>query len=382
MVLKIAIVTPFLGSFGGSHVHALSLTKNLSSFAYAEAFFLTGQKKPKFPFSEENIRFCYINPVLFRLSGIFCLSRRLDFFWKLVGEKVHWNFSSFFSRIVFEKKIDFLLDKFDAVVFLGYYLGPAVGFLSIRKKHKAKLVWVPLLHFDFWGYERLQNIFGQFDSLLAMTNFEKNVLVGLGVDKKKIVCTGDIADEINGEAKSAGFSLPIGKRVLFVGRKFKSKGIIELLESSRVVWQKYPKTFFLLAGPDGDADFSSFKDERVFDVGFVSEAEKRFLFESCDLLCVPSVSESFGLVYLEAWKYAKPVIAADIPTSREILGENRERGLLVEQNPKAISDAIIYLLDNPQIARRMGAAGKKYFEENFSPKLVAKKAFDAINSLF
>ena len=52
----------------------------------------------------------------------------------------------------------------------------------------------------------------------------------------------------------------------------------------------------------------------------VSEDEKQDALSACDVLCVPSEGESFGMVYFEAWAYEKPVVALDLPALRDSLG--------------------------------------------------------------
>jgi len=73
---------------------------------------------------------------------------------------------------------------------------------------------------------------------------------------------------------------------------------------------------------------------------------------------MPSKHETFGLGYLEAWLHGKPVIGCDIPPLREIIGQG-EAGLLVPQRPADLASAVIKLLDEPDLAARMGQVGRE-----------------------
>ena len=57
----------------------------------------------------------------------------------------------------------------------------------------------------------------------------------------------------------------------------------------------------------------------VLELGFLSEDEKHDALAACDVFCVPSIGESFGLVYMEAGRYRKPIVCRPIPVLEELL---------------------------------------------------------------
>lgn len=84
-----------------------------------------------------------------------------------------------------------------------------------------------------------------------------------------------------------------------------------------------------------------------------------------DLFVLPSLHEGFGLVLLEAMMAEKPVVASNVGGIPEVVVEG-ETGLLVPpQDSKALFEAIVYLKDHPEEARRMGEKGRKRAEEAF-----------------
>ncbi len=90
------------------------------------------------------------------------------------------------------------------------------------------------------------------------------------------------------------------------------------------------------------------------------------LMSACDIFVLPAPAEPFGLVLLEAMAMGKPVIAANAGGPCEIVVHG-QTGLLFEPgNPQSLAAAIADLLNNPEKARAMGAAGRQRFEEHFT----------------
>ncbi|MFC2146857.1 glycosyltransferase family 4 protein, partial [Acidobacteriota bacterium] len=163
--------------------------------------------------------------------------------------------------------------------------------------------------------------------------------------------------------------------VLFLGQHYPYKGYKELLEAAKIVWEKIPDTHFVFIGPavgQSEASFNEIDDQRVHRLGTVSLQEKTDALAACSLLCVPSTQESFGGVYAEAWYFKKPVIGCKIPAVSEVITDELD-GYLVEQEPKAIAERIISLLENEAAALRMGAAGKKKVEEKYTWQRIAER---------
>lgn len=202
------------------------------------------------------------------------------------------------------------------------------------------------------------------DALITMTEYEKAFFKKEGLKEEKIfpVGVGPIVS-YKGDGKSfrQKYRLDNKKMVLFLGRKHESKGIVHVLESAHLVWQKYPEVYFFFIGPlEGRSKniFERFRDRRIVEIGFVDDQEKASALDACDIFCVPSIEESLGGVYLEAWMYEKPIIAADIPPLRE-LTSNGKGGFLVYPRPEAVAEKIIFLLDKEDLRITMGKWGKE-----------------------
>jgi len=172
-------------------------------------------------------------------------------------------------------------------------------------------------------------------------------------------------------------------KVLYVGRLEKRKGILDLFRAIPVVLQAIPEVQFIIAGQDNSThdgflrrtgmDYPTYfahrygsYASRVEFKGMVSDEALQSLYQSCDLFVAPSLYESFGLIYLEAMNYAKPVIGCHAGGIPEVV-EHGVTGLLVDPGaPKALAEAILTLLRAPARLREMGLAGRQRLLEKFT----------------
>jgi glycosyltransferase involved in cell wall biosynthesis len=117
-------------------------------------------------------------------------------------------------------------------------------------------------------------------------------------------------------------------------------------------------------GPERPAIEAAIKrqglQDRVRLEGWVDDVAA--FYRSIDVLCVPSRSESFGLILLEAWAYGVPVIATRTSGPSEILTHGHD-GLLCDISVEALASAIRVMLDNSTQASSMAAHGQKTLEK-------------------
>ncbi len=113
--------------------------------------------------------------------------------------------------------------------------------------------------------------------------------------------------------------------------------------------------------------------DRVTFTGFLSEATLAELYRRCAGFVMTSRGEGFGLVYLEAMRAGKPVIAARGSAAEEIVVDQRT-GLLVDPDDReALRDALARLIDHPGEAKRMGEAGHERWRRDFGVERFAER---------
>lgn len=239
-------------------------------------------------------------------------------------------------------------------------------------------VFTPIHHPRWvgWRYRAYIQLYRMADAVIALTHTEKRVLVELGVREERISVTG-IGPILTPHADPVAFrnyhkiEEPM---ILFLGQHYQYKGYRQVLKAAPLVWKKVPEAHFVFVGPpvrQSEQDFSDITDQRIHRLGKVSLQEKTNALAACTLLCVPSVQESFGGVYTEAWSFGKPVIGCNIPAVSEVITDEVD-GYLVKQDPEQIAERICHLLLHPDKLQAMGAAGKQKVESKFTWQRLAE----------
>ncbi|MFO1109723.1 MAG: glycosyltransferase [Bradyrhizobium sp.] len=101
--------------------------------------------------------------------------------------------------------------------------------------------------------------------------------------------------------------------------------------------------------------------DRVTFAGYLSRAEQRQAFGAADLFVLPSVNEAeaFGIVQLEAMCSGIPIVNTSLPTGVPWVARDGQEGLTVApRDEAALAAAMTRLLDDRDLAKRLGAAGK------------------------
>jgi glycosyltransferase involved in cell wall biosynthesis len=135
-----------------------------------------------------------------------------------------------------------------------------------------------------------------------------------------------------------------------------------------------PSARFVFAGEGPERDVLEAKtralgiSERVAFLGARSDIPA--LLASCDVCVLPSLYEGLPLAALEAMASRKPVVATRIGGTDEAVVDG-ENGLLVPaRDPSALAAALNALLEDPERARNMGAAGRERVARLFSTERI------------
>jgi glycosyltransferase involved in cell wall biosynthesis len=99
--------------------------------------------------------------------------------------------------------------------------------------------------------------------------------------------------------------------------------------------------------------------ERCRWLGFISDEDKRDLLAAGQVFCMPSRTDSFGIVYLEAWLNGAPVIGARAGGVPEVISDGVDGYLVEFGDVTALANMIQFLLQRTDIAREMAKAGRR-----------------------
>ncbi len=184
------------------------------------------------------------------------------------------------------------------------------------------------------------------------------------VDKFTVIPTGiDITPykKANGEEIRAGWNWGDDKVIISAGRLAEEKNWETLLEAFAIAQKAQPDIRLVLLGdgPQADALRSLAGEldvaERVTFVGKVAFDKVPSYLNAADLFAFASVTETQGLVTLEAMAAGLPVVAVDADGTRDILAQGKQ-GLLTQNDANDLANGIIKAVDDPALLSKFKSA--------------------------
>jgi glycosyltransferase involved in cell wall biosynthesis/2-polyprenyl-3-methyl-5-hydroxy-6-metoxy-1,4-benzoquinol methylase len=162
------------------------------------------------------------------------------------------------------------------------------------------------------------------------------------------------------------------RKIGMIARLAPQKGHTVLLDALPAVVARVPNVCLELVGHEHLLSVDALRayagqrgvGKHVSFTGFRDDVPE--LLAGWELLVLPSLWEGFGLVLLEAMAASRPVVASAVGPVSEVVVHG-ETGLLVEPgNPEALAEALVQVLENPELAARLGEAGRRRVAEHFS----------------
>jgi len=261
--------------------------------------------------------------------------------------------------------------NYDLIYVISFPYDHVYPAIFTAKKWNIPIIITPLIHQEFpelflTGLKL--SILNEANSITVSTRSEKKLLEKNGIDKEKIFLIPPASEyfEIDQSEFRSKHNIPSNTKViLFVGMKSKDKGIITLINSMIKLWSENNDCVLVVIGQDTN-EYDQFIKKlpnkfknKIIDLNFVDEETKNQAFHSCDIFALPSKTESFGISYLEAWNFGKPVIGCNIISTRELISD-RSEGLLVPfGDVEKLTNSILILLKNSNERTRLGNNGKK-----------------------
>ncbi len=191
---------------------------------------------------------------------------------------------------------------------------------------------------------------------------------------------------------------------LFVGRMTRQKGLRYFLKAVEHI---DPACQIVLCAGESDTaelqaemeamvrDLAARREGLVWLPGMQARADTIALYAHASVFCCPSIYEPFGIINLEAMACATPVVGSRVGGIAEVVVDG-ETGFLVDaglsdQPPfdpvdgdafaGRLAEAINRLIADPDLARRMGAAGRQRVEQVYSWRSIAQATVDLYGRL-
>jgi glycosyltransferase involved in cell wall biosynthesis len=302
-----------------------------------------------------------------------------------VWKAIQRSFSILYTMFVFRPDMVY----FNLSLY-GFALYRDVVYAMLLKMFNSKLIY----------HLRTQGVKKQ----IIKSNFKKNIFKFI-FKKTNIICLSeylcaDVADVYvpkpivvnNGiedvsnrfYKKNSREGAPV--TILFLSNFARTKGVLEFIESLKILKSKNIKFNALIVGNPLDLS-SDYLQEMVNGYGLSGEVkvsgskhgdDKYNIFNNADIFVLPTYFEAFPGSILEAMQFGLPVVSTFEGAIPEIV-ENGVTGLLVEkQNVKELSEKIEQLIRNPDLRLSMGNKGREKFLRSYTLTIFERK----MNSVF
>ena len=242
---------------------------------------------------------------------------------------------------------------------------------------------------DTWGFDRkiIYRLINEADAYIANTTYERDFLMGKGIDGKKIHVVGVGTDpekfeQTNGSELRRRYKLGNYPVITFVGQQGGHKGIDTLLKAMPLVWRQAPDTRVIIAGSRTNysavldriiAGFLPGQRERVIAIQDFREEEKAQIIAAGDIFVSPSGFESFGITYLEAWAAGRPVIGCRSGAVPSVVRDG-VNGILVDyKDYRELAGAILELIFDMDLRHKLAENGRSLVLRNYTWEIVSRK---------
>ena len=234
-------------------------------------------------------------------------------------------------------------------------------------------IWYPLSFYHRWALRMAKKV-------VTISRFSYKKLTDVqGVKSGQISILSPAIDKnfVEAASKCTETRSPIleRRRILTVSRLSTSdgyKGIDVVIRSLPQVLGSIPDVEYVIVG-DGDdrvrleriADEVGVKNRVLFE-GKVDDSELHNYYRNCDVFVMPSLNEGFGIVFLEAMAFKKPVVGGNHGGTPDVIIP-WETGCLVEYGDvKGLTNCLIQLLQNEELRKKLGEAGCLAVKTQFS----------------
>lgn len=279
--------------------------------------------------------------------------------------------------------------------------GPMAAAHAYARQTRTPLVITPFAHLGAGDNDRVARnstmdhqitMMRDAAAVMALTEIEREGLAAYGVPRDRITVIGGGIDPLPADMVASPYDRTDNPDVprsfaLFVGRLSFDKGAIHAAEAVLALRARGRDVSLLLIGAM-HAEFERFYRSlnpaaraAVRPLGALSDRDKHALLSRARCLVLPSRSDSFGIVLLEAWSHGVPMVAARAGGIPGVVDDG-ENGLLVPfGDVTALADAIERLLVDDAYARALGEAGRAKVVRQYSWDAVAARVLAVYETL-
>jgi glycosyltransferase involved in cell wall biosynthesis len=252
--------------------------------------------------------------------------------------------------------------------------GRAISFASSFKPNSIPLIGIA----HNYKTKRLKKC----DYIISITNIMIDYLTSRDFDKKKIFHVPNMKN-ITHPYQEKKYKNPI--IIGSFGRFVAKKGFNYLIEAIFLLKSKNHNVRLLLGGGGEEEAILKklVKDmnltKEVTFLGWIEDKDK--FFNQIDIFCLPSTSEPFGIILLEAMERSTPIVATKSGGPAEVLRNKKDALLAETESSSDIADKLSELILNPSKATKLSESAHLRLTENYDIKIVSKKLASLLNQI-
>lgn len=172
--------------------------------------------------------------------------------------------------------------------------------------------------------------------------------------------------------------------LLCVGRIDAVKNQRWLVEQGERIFKSHPNALLVFAGPSTDSDYSTALErlasergwqDKVFFTGGLPPGDRRLigLFQLADVVILPSISETFGLVLLEAWAAGTVVLASCTSGAKALIEPGENGGLFDLETPESFHELLDVMLNRSDVRQEFARVGQAKVLADYDLQAVARR---------
>ena len=265
---------------------------------------------------------------------------------------------------------------------------------AFSRRRNIPLVTTPFAHLGEWTGGRVARnstmdhqlrILRESARVMVLTRVESEGLARYRIRPEKLAVIGGGVEPLPGDCAESPFTAEDhhearGNFGVYIGRQSFDKGALHAADAVRVLRQRGRDIALLMIGST-TPEFERYRgrlspEDRgaIRPLGVISDRDKHAVLDRAKFLMLPSRSDSFGIVLLEAWAHGVPVIAARAGGIPGVVDDGAN-GLLVSfADVDGLANAAERIITDSMFAQRIGEAGREKVRTHYSWEVVVERA--------
>lgn len=305
-----------------------------------------------------------------------------------------------YSKILERYSLDFIIENVmkkefikNKINIIHNWSAVPFGYYSIRANHKTKLpiltlltardIYNPLSPIDDYWTNRISYVLENSDIVFSCSDDQKQRLKNTTSVDIQIISHGVNIHKFNPNKKSCELRkhLHLENEIFLFSlqRLHPRKGVEYLIRAMNEVVKNHSNVKLIIGGTGSEINklkllVNELKlQSKIELIGFIDEIELCSYYASCDIFVFHSLYEAFGIVLVEAMASGVPVVSTQVGAIPEVVRDKRTGILVQPSDSNALANAIIELIENENLRKKMGTEGRKIIEKEYNWENIAKK---------